>query len=150
MAVLSSRYIILVAIVQNIFYVHRSYNVLDASIMLETEGFSSNNTWLKMTYETLHNKYTPVFSTRVPVSASKYLHYKIKFLYNDNTFGETEWKTLISKNITQPNNSIDSTTLLNHINSIYGLTIFVAITCGLLLVNFIYTKISVIYELNRE
>ena len=144
MAVLSSSYILLVALVQNVFYAHMPYDVMDASIMLETKNFSSGDVWLKMNYQVIHSLHTPVFTTRIPPSASCYLRYKIKLQFRDRSFGETPWKTLITedfKNHTQCDNSTTMTTsaeMNNNSCDIFSLIVFIAVTCTIFLINLMY------------
>ncbi len=111
---------------------------MDAHIMVETEDFSSNNTWMKMFYQPIHDSsQTPVFKTVVPASASTYLRYKIKFRFRDESIGETaEWRTLITeyKNNTKKNtNTID---IKNDNNK--NLILFIAITCIIIVVKYVY------------
>ena len=143
MAVLSSSYILLVALVQNVFYAHMPYDVMDASIMLETKNFSSGDTWMKMNYQVIHNLHTPVFTIRIPPSASCYLRYKIKLQFRNQSFGETPWKTLITedfKNHTQCDNSttIPTAAMDNNSCDIFGLMAFIAVMCTILLINLMY------------
>ena len=64
-AVFTSSHILLVALMQNVFYINKLLNVYDAAVMLETRNFLTIN-WTTMQYQTIHNKYTAVFSGRVP------------------------------------------------------------------------------------
>ena len=95
MAALSFSYIILTALVHNIFYIYVPYNVKDAYVKLKTEDYSTtNNTWEKL-YNDLIDKRTPVFKIFVPSATAAYstLDYKVKFHFRDDSVGGTkEWQ----------------------------------------------------------
>lgn len=153
MVVLSSSYVILAALVQNVFYIYIPYNVYDASIMVETKEFPTNNSWVRMRYQMIHNQSTAVFTTQVPSSASNYLRYKVKLQFKNYVFGETEWKTLISesRNNTECANSTLPAVESVHSDSILGLLVFITVTCSILLANLVYnfTRDQYILWLNK-
>ena len=146
MAVLSSSYILLVALVKNVFYIHMPYDVMDASIMLETKNFTSGEVWTKMYYQTIHNLHTPVFTTRIPSSASSYLRYKIRLQFRNQTFGETPWKTLINEEYKDHAQRVNSTTTTavmdNNSCDIFSVIVFIAIICTILLLTIMYDVIK--------
>jgi hypothetical protein len=111
MAALSSSYIILTALVQNIFYIHAPYNVKDAYVMIKTDDFSTaNNTWEALYYDLIDDKRTPVFKIFIPTAtASSSLRYKIKFHFRNDSIGETkEWQTFITNTTTCRNSAISN------------------------------------------
>lgn len=137
MVVLTSSYILLIALVQNVFYIHSPHNVYNASIMLEASDFSTGSSWTMMSYHFIHDRSTPVFSIHVPPSTSNYLRFKVRLQFRNQTFGETEWRTLISdcKNTTQCNLPIADS---NNSNTYFNLVVFIAVTCSILLSKLMY------------
>ena len=111
MAALSSSYVLFVALVQNVFYVHRPYNVNSMSVMFETTAAAANNnTWLKMHYDIINDHDLGVFTAPVPSTATQYLRYKVRLHFSDQTVGDTEWRTLLlnitaNEEIQLPNNN---------------------------------------------
>jgi hypothetical protein len=150
MAALSTSYIILTALVQNIFYINAPYNVKDAFVMLKTKDFSTTNneTWSKLFYDLIDNKRTPVFKTFVPsATANSFLQYKVKFYFRDNTIGETqEWRTFITNDNTC-NNITTTTDAVTPTSSLYDV-LFVSILNNCIVCFLVITKL--LYQFSKS
>lgn len=144
MAALSLSYVILVTLVQNVFYVYTPFNVREVKVMIDTKDYPTNNTWLPMNFEMIDNRRTPISRIAVPSMANELLRYKVRFLFRDNTVGETDWRTLIQtykntsilqQNVNSTSSSIEPAEYF--ISTIFGLCIYLAVVCTILLINFI-------------
>ncbi len=138
-----SYYVLLVALVQNSFYVHRPYNVNKMSIMLDFSAPNNTTSWTEMHYEVIDKGHLAVFTTRIPSSTSlAYLRYKVRLHFHDETVGDTEWRTLIREPQQQEEtyNNSHKTLSDNDIapKSTLNVVIFIAICCVILLLNLTY------------
>jgi hypothetical protein len=147
MAALSSTYVVLTALLNGVFYVYMPSDVQSASVMFQTKNFSSNNCWIKMFYQT-QNNVTPAFRVKAPLDAAEYMRYRIKYHFRNQTFGETDWRVLFTKNTTLPEKNILPEKNMNMtqiivedpaIGAIYNMVVCLSITCNVLLSNFVYT-----------
>ena len=146
MAALSSSYVILTALVQNIFYIHAPYNVKDVYVMIKTEDFStSNNTWEKLYYDLIDDKRTGVFKIFIPsATAPSSLRYKVKFHFRNDSIGETkEWHTFITNN-TCGNSTINNLQPTFKFNSLMLTAAIVNIIVCILII------IKLLYQFSRD
>lgn len=133
MVAISSHFILLHAVFQNILYIYRPDNSTDAFLCLdmhENEKAVVDNScpsiWVKMTSHLINNN-IPAFTAPISNITKKY---KIKINFNDGVFKELGWSTLSNNNRTPPINIYSNS---NSEYSVIGLLCYLAICSTILL-----------------
>lgn len=109
MAFLSSSFVILAAVAQNIFFINNIPNVRDAFVCFGNNSLELNSTcntwpngWIRLYPKNLNNGNLHVLSTKMDKLQNEketynVLYYKLRFFFNDQTMGETRnWANILN------------------------------------------------------
>ena len=120
---LSSRLIILCAVLQNTLYIYNPFNPREISVR-----FDDNNGWIKMMpYTVINNSNSvPTFTTSIPSNVTKY---QVQIRFQNSIIAELDWITLESS-VTEPNNSYSTSTTES---SVVGLLCYLVVCSSILL-----------------
>lgn len=115
MMLLSSHFIILHTILENILYIHQPYNSREVFACFDKNGKKNDSwptRWTRMTPYAANNN-VPTFVTPL---LNGTIHYKLRIRFQDNTVGDTDWKKL-NDACTIPSPDNDKSSVLMECNS---------------------------------
>lgn len=118
---LSSRMIILCAVLQNTLYIYNPFNPREINVR-----FDGNSGWIKMMPYTVINTSIPTFTTSIPSNTIKY---QIQIRFQNDSIDEFDWITLESS-VTEPSNSYSINTTES---SVIGLLCYLVLCSSILL-----------------
>lgn len=119
---LSSRLIVLCAVLQNTLYIYNPFNPREINVR-----FDGNSGWIKMMPYTVINNSVPTFTTSIPSNTTKY---QIQIRFQNGSIDEFDWITLERSPVTEPNNSYSISTTES---SVIGLLCYLVLCSSILL-----------------
>lgn len=89
MTMLTSNFVLLTALINGVFYVHRPKNAKSIFICFNKMNDSWPENWYQMQMGAIDRGSIPIFFIKLPKNLTKY---KIRILYINRTHGDTNWK----------------------------------------------------------
>lgn len=96
MAALSSTFIILSAIIENMLYIHQPPNAIEVYICFNKQNDTWPHHWNRMLPHTSFG--TSTFATLLPDTATEY---KLRIIYQKRSVGDSTWQHLKCRNDTE-------------------------------------------------
>lgn len=134
MALLSSHFIILQAIFQNILYIHQPYNSKEVFACFDKNGQRNDSwpsNWIRMSPYVVNN--VPTFITSI---SNDTIQYKLRIRFQDGTTGDVDWKKLIDACATRstpfPPSAVISKECMSE--SVSGLLYYITVCSSLLII----------------
>lgn len=96
MALLKASILILCALIRNRFVVYHQPNVINAFVCFDKQNDSWPHNWIKL--NPIIQDDIPILQTlNIPKINTLVLEYKLRFVYFDRSFGDSQWKPILNE-----------------------------------------------------